>query len=169
MDTQKQAGQEMEKVAQLVKEIKFAMLTTHDQDGTLRSRPMSTLQMDSDGCLWFFTGDHSGKIADVHQESHVNLAYARIDKQDYLSITGTAEVVHDRQKMQELWTPWIKPWFPDGLDDPELVLLKVTMTEADYWDAPGSAAMRLYGLAKGILTGNTDALGEQGNVWNPGR
>lgn len=167
MDTQKQLGPEMEKVAQLVKEIKFAMLTTHDQDGTLRSRPMTTLQIDGDGCLWFFTGDPSSKIVDVNHEPHVNLAYARTDQQDYLSITGTAEVVRDRQKMQELWTPWIKPWFPDGLDDPELVLLKVTMTEADYWDAPGSAAMRLFGLAKGILTGNTDALGEQGNVWNP--
>jgi hypothetical protein len=46
-------------------------------------------------------------------------------------------------------------------------LLKVAMAEADYWDAPGSAAMRLYGLAKGMLTGNMDALGEQGNLWNP--
>ncbi len=166
MDIKKQNDQSMEKVAQLVEEIKFAMLTTHDRDGVLRSRPMSTLQMDSDGCLWFFTGAHSFKVGDVREDAHVNLAYARSDKQDYLSVAGTAEVIRDRQKMQQLWTPWLKPWFPDGLDDPELVLLKVTVVEADYWDAPGSAVKRLYGLAKGMLTGNTDALGEHGRVQN---
>jgi general stress protein 26 len=66
--------------------------------------------------------------------------------------------------MQELWSIWIKPWFPDGLDDPDLVLLKVSITEAEYWDSPGSTAMRLYGLAKGIMTGNTDALGENRRI-----
>ncbi len=167
MDVEQQTNPEMEKVAQLVEEIKFAMMTTHEHDGTLRSRPMSTLQLDSSGCLWFFTGASSSKIVDVNEEAHINLAYARTDKQDYLSIAGIAEVVRDRQKMQQLWTPWIKPWFPDGLDDPDLVLLKVTIVEADYWDAPGSAVKRLYGLAKGMLTNNTDALGEQGRVQNP--
>lgn len=167
MDVAPQANEDMSKVAQLVEEIKFAMLTTHEHDCTLRSRPMTTLQMDGDGCLWFFTNLHSSKINDVNEECHINLAYARSDKQDYLSIAGTAEIVRDREKMQALWTPWIKPWFPDGLDDPDLVLLKVKMVEADYWDAPGSAVKRLYGLAKGMLTQNTDALGEAGRVRNP--
>jgi general stress protein 26 len=99
-------------------------------------------------------------VAEAQQHRQINLSYARSDKQDYLSVSGTVEVVRDKQKMQELWTPWIKPWFPEGLDDPDLVLLKVRMTEAEYWDAPGSAMVRLYGLAKGMLTGNTDALGE---------
>jgi hypothetical protein len=69
--------------------------------------------------------------------------------------------------MEALWTPWLKPWFQDGLDDPALVLLKVRVDEADYWDAPGSSAKRLYGLAKGAMTGNTDALGEHDHVRNP--
>ncbi len=167
MDVMQQANDSMQKIAQLVEQLQFAMLTTHEHDGTLRSRPMSTLQMDSDGCLWFFTSDHSSKIDDVNEEDHINLSYANADKQDYLSIAGTAEVVRDRAKMQELWTPWMKPWFPDGLDDPDLVLLKVTVVQADYWDSPGSAVKRLYGLAKGMLTNNTDALGEHGRVLNP--
>lgn len=166
MDVQPQADESMEKVAELVKEIKFAMLTTHEPNGALHSRPMTTLQMDENGCLWFFTNVHSYKVDDVDHEAKVNLAYARTDKQDYLSVAGTAEVVRDRTKMEELWTPWLKPWFQDGLDDPELVLLKVRMDEAHYWESPGSAVKRLYGLAKGILTGNTDALGGQGTARN---
>jgi general stress protein 26 len=167
MDVESQTDQGMAKVAELVKEIKFGMLTTQCPDGSLHSRPMSTLQMDEDGCLWFFTSQHSTKIEDIDDQYQVNMSYARTDKQDYLSVTGTAEVVRNRKKMESLWTPWLKPWFQDGLDDPELILLKVRVDAADYWDAPGSAAKRLYGLAKGAMTGDTDALGEHGHVRNP--
>lgn len=164
MDVQQQAGEGMEKVAELIHEIKFAMLTTHMHDGSLHSRPMTTLQMDSDGYLWFFTSKHSWKAGQIGEQASVNLAYARPDKQDYVSVAGTAELVHDRKKMEDLWTPWIKPWFREGLDDPELALLKVRIDEAEYWDSPGSTIKRVYGLTKGILTGNLDALGGHGSA-----
>jgi general stress protein 26 len=165
MDVQDQNYGELQEVAQLVEEIKFAMMTTEEEDGTLRSRPMSTMQMDAAGNLWFFTGLSSPKVEEAQKNNRqVNLSYARPDKQDYLSISGTAEIVRDKEKMRSLWTPWIKPWFPAGLDDPDLVLLKVTITEAEYWIAPGSAVKRLYGLAKGMMTGNTDALGDNRKV-----
>jgi general stress protein 26 len=164
MDVQEQEYDELHTVAELVNEIKFAMLTTEEPDGTLRSRPMATMQMDATGNLWFFTGLTSPKVEEAEQHRQVNLSFARPDKQDYLSISGTSEIVRDKEKMRELWSPWIKPWFPQGLDDPDLVLLKVTITEAEYWLAPGSAVKRLYGLAKGIMTGNTDALGENRKV-----
>jgi general stress protein 26 len=164
MDVQEQAFDQLQKVADLVEEIKFAMLTTEEPDGTLRSRPMATMQMDASGTLWFFTALSSPKIEEAEQHRQVNLSYARTDKQDYLSVSGTCEIVHDKDKMRALWTPWVKPWFPNGVDDPDLVLLKVTITEAEYWTAPGSAVVRLYGLAKGMLTGNTDALGESRKI-----
>lgn len=166
MDVQKQDNPELQKIAELVSEIKFAMLTTEESDGMLRSRPMATMQMDAEGQLWFFTGESSPKVAEATQHRQVNLSYSRSDKQDYVSISGTCEIVRDKQKMAELWSPWIKPWFPDGLDDPDLALLKITINHAEYWDAPGSVAKRLYGLAKGIVTGNTDALGTHGRVLN---
>lgn len=164
MEVQDQEHNELQRVAELVDEIKFAMMTTEEADGSLRSRPMATLQMDAGGSLWFFTALTSPKIEEAAQHRQVNLSYARPDKQDYLSVSGSAEILQDKEKMRALWTPWIKPWFPAGLDDPNLVLLKVTITEAEYWTAPHGAARRLYGLAKGILTGNTDALGENRKI-----
>lgn len=164
MDIQTQHNPELQKVADLVKEIKFAMMTTEELDGTLRSRPMATMQMDADGNLWFFTAMSSPKVDEAELHRQVNLSYARPDKQDYVSVSGAAEVVRDKEKMKTLWTPWIKPWFPQGLDDPDLVLLKVRIHEAEYWEAPGSAVKRLYGLAKGVMTGNTDALGNNRKV-----
>lgn len=164
MEVQHQEHIELQEVADLVHEIKFAMMTTEEADGTLRSRPMATMEMDAAGNLWFFTALSSPKIDEAEQHRQINLSYARPDKQDYLSVSGTVEILHDKEKMRALWSTWVKPWFPQGLDDPNLVLLKVRITEAQYWLAPGGAVKRLYGLAKGVITGNTDALGRSGKV-----
>ncbi|TFW09878.1 general stress protein [Oxalobacteraceae bacterium OM1] len=164
MDIQQQATEELQKIAELIGEIKFCMMTTEDDDGTLRSRPMSTLQMEADGTLWFFTSLSSPKIDEAQHHRHVNLSYARPDKQDYVSVSGTAAILRNPEKMQQLWTPWVKPWFPQGLADPDLVLIRVTMDEAEYWDAPGNVIKRFYGLSKGVVTGKTDALGENRKV-----
>jgi general stress protein 26 len=167
MDVQKQEHVELEKVAGIINDIKFAMLTTMEHDGSLRSRPMATMEMDADGHLWFFTALSSPKIEEVEQHKDLNLSYMRPDKQEYVSISGTSEIVRDTEKMKQLWSPRIKPWFPNGLEDPNLVLLKVTITEAEYWDAPGSAIKRVYGLAKALATGNTDRLGKQHKIHLP--
>lgn len=169
MKAHDQEYDELQRIADLVDEIRFAMLTTEEDSGALRSRPMATLQMEvnedrNGGCLWFFTALLSPKVEEVQQHHQVNLSYARIDKQDYLSVSGIGEFVRDEEKMRSLWSPWLKPWFPDGLNDPNLVLLKVTITEAEYWTAPGNAVKRLYGLAKGVMTGKTDALGDHRKV-----
>ena len=164
MNIEQQSNEELANVARLIGDIKFAMLTTAAADGTLRSRPLSTLKMDAEARLWFFTSLTSPKMDEIRDSAQVNLTYARPDKQDYVSVSGPAEIVRDREKMKELWSPWIKPWFTKGVDDPDLVLLRVTLEQAEYWDAPGSAVMRSYGLAKALTTGNTDALGSNAKV-----
>lgn len=164
MDVQNQRSDELRKVAELVEEIRVAMLATEEADGSLRSRPMSTAQMDSNGDLWFFTSQSSAKVDECEHHRNVNLSYEHIEKMHFLSISGTAQPVHDREKLKQLWTPWVQPWFPQGVDDPDLCLLKVSITHAEYWDAPGSVAKRLFGLAKAIVTGNTEGLGEHRKV-----
>jgi general stress protein 26 len=164
MYKQKQSDADLEKLADLIEESRIAMLTTAEADGTLRSRPIATLQLDAQGVLWFFTSASSSKIDEIEQHRRVNLSYVNADEHDYVSISGTAETVRDRVKMRELWTPWVKPWFPRGLDDPDLVLLKVTIERAEYWDAPDSGAKRLFGLARALATGNTAGLGRNEKI-----
>jgi len=164
MQKQPQAEPAMQKLADLIDAASIAMLTTEDSDGALRSRPLATLQMDSAGKLWFFTALSSGKVSEIDQHRKVNLSYAHVGKQDYVSISGHARLFRDPEKMQELWTPWIEPWFPEGLNDPDLGLLEVTVDEAEYWDAPASRTQRLFGLAKALSTGKTDQLGEHAKV-----
>ena len=164
MKKQPQADPNMQKLADLIAEASIAMLTTAEADGTLRSRPLATLEMDSEGKLWFFTAMSSGKVSEIDQHRKVNLSYVNLDKQDYVSVSGHARLFRDPEKMRELWTPWVEPWFPEGLDDPDLGLLEVTVDDAEYWDAPASKTQRLFGLAKALTSGKTDRLGEHVKV-----
>ncbi len=143
-----------------LKGIRIAMMTTAEPDGTLRSRPMAMQDMEFDGDLWFFTGAASPKVDEVERDQRVNLSYVKDDDKRYVSVSGTARLVRDRQKIHDLWKPLLKAWFPKGEDDPDLALLKVEVTEAEYWDAPSSAMVRLGQVAGALVTGQRDSGGK---------
>src|SRR3712207_7628755 len=98
----------IKKLGELIKDINIAMMTTVEADGSLRSRPMATQQVEFDGDLWFFTGASAAKVDEVRQDQRVNISYAKPDNQRYVSISGTAQLVRDKQKMKELWSPLFK-------------------------------------------------------------
>src|SRR5579864_1232595 len=115
-------SEDIEKLAELIKDIRVAMLTTAEPDGSLRSRPMATQNTPFDGTLWFFTEINSGKVGEIEGERHVNVSYADPNAQKYVSVSGLASVVQDRAKAAELWSPVLKAWFPLGLEDPSMAL-----------------------------------------------
>jgi protease I len=143
----------MARLGELLKDLGVAMLTTVDADGTLHSRPMVTQLGKADCTLWSFTAVDSGKSHEVAAESAVNLSYADPKSSRYVSVSGRAQVVRDRKKMEELWSPLVKAWFPKGLDDPDLGLLRVQIQGAEYWDAPAGKTVALLGIARSLLTG----------------
>ena len=152
---------DIEKLRDLIKGIRFTMMTTVDEDGSLRSRPMATQEAEFDGTLWFFTDANSPKVGEVERDHRVNLSYAEPDKNRYVSISGTARMVRDPAKAKELWNPAFKAWFPKGLDDPQLVLLRVQVEKAEYWEYASSKMVQLFGFLKAIATGEkADDLGE---------
>jgi general stress protein 26 len=149
------------KLKELIEEIKFGMLTTEDTDGTLRSRPLQTRAVEEDGSIWFFTSRTSSKVTEASADGwRVNVSYSHPGKMDYVSISGRATLVDDREKMKALWTKWVEVFFPRGLDDPDLALLRVDIAKAEYWDSPGTAAGRAYALGKAFATGDANAIGE---------
>src|SRR4051812_2460849 len=99
-----QKSPELAKLASLVRQMKIGMLTTIEPDGSLRSRPLETLEIDGEGRLWFFTLASSPKSAEIEaHDRQVNLSYADPRDEDYASISGTARLVRDEQKMRTLW------------------------------------------------------------------
>lgn len=153
----------IEKLKTLTEGIDFCMLTTIN-GGQLRSRPMSTQEFGSDGELWFFTSDQTHKVDEIEADDRVNAAYSKPNDNVYVSVSGRGAIVKDRQKIEELWNPILKAWFPDGLDDPTLCLLKVSVEEAEYWDSPNSKIVQLVGFVKALVTGQQADGGDHGKV-----
>ena len=125
----------------MIRDIEFAMLTTVEADGSPRSCPIAThrdKKREFDGILWFFTRGDAPKIDEVKQDPHVNLSYASPDHSRYVSVSGTVMLVRDKKKAEEIRDPKSVAWFPNGLDDPELALLRVAVDKAEYWDTPGA-------------------------------
>lgn len=149
----------IQKLGELIEGIDFCMLTTLD-GGYLRSRPMSTQRFEFNGDLWFFTSDNTHKVEEIAMDNRVNVAYSKPDDNCYVSVSGGGEVVKDRAKIEELWSPILKAWFPEGIDDPHLCLFKVSVEQAEYWDAPSSKIVQLVGLVKALATGQEADYGE---------
>lgn len=154
----------VKKLDSLIKDIKVAMLTTVDSHGHLRSRPMVTQDRPFDGTLSFFTKNHGQKIDEIKQEQQVNLSYASATKHDYVSVSGIATLSYDREEIKRLWSPVYKAWFPDGVDDPELALLKVKVVHAEYWDSPSGAVSMISGFVKSMISGDNYTPGDHQKV-----
>ena len=151
----------------MIEDIRIAMMTTVDEQGNLVSRPMAVLQVDEDGTIWFFTKRSSPKVDQIdHNDHRVNLAFASVSDADYVSVSGKAQELDDQAKVDELWNPQAKAWFPEGKDDPELTLLKVHIDMAEYWSASDSRMIRLIQQATAVITGNPPKMGENEKIYN---
>ena len=160
MDNQADRNEAIRKLGEMIEGIDFAMMTTVEADGTLRSRPMSTQQIEFDGDLWFFTRASAPKVDEVRRDERVNVSYAKPEDQRYVSVSGTAEIVRDREKIKELWSPALKAWFPKGLEDPDIALLKVSVERAEYWDGSQSIVAHAVSFVSSLVTGGPAQLGE---------
>jgi len=151
------------KLREMLEDIDFCMLTTIDS-GHLRARPMSTQAAEFDSEVWFFTRDDSHKIEEIEKDNRVCLGYSKPDDQTYVSVSGRADMTKDRAKMEELWNPILKAWFPEGLDDPNICLMKVTIEHAEYWESPSGKLVQLFGFVKALATGQEADYGENKKI-----
>lgn len=147
-------------LGELIADIPVAMLVSTAPDGSLVSRPLATLEVDFDGDLWFFTGASSGKVDDIEREPRVNLAYADADAGVYVSVVGTAQVLRDRARIDELWQPQAAAFFPGGKDDPELRLLKIRVESAEFWRHDSGLVSQALALMTAVTGAGPQDLGE---------
>lgn len=143
-----------------IKDIRVAMLTSVGEDGRLYSRPMYTQEVDRGDGLWFFIARSSAKSEQVSRHHEVNVSYVDPQKGVFVSVAGRATIVDDPEKERELWSPVNKAFFPEGTDDPDLVLLHVEPERAEYWDAPTGRMRQLLNLVKAAVPGARRSAGE---------
>jgi general stress protein 26 len=148
-------------LARIIDGIPVAMVTTIAPDDVLRCRPMLLERLRPDATLIFLTHLSSQKADDVRHDPRVNVAFVGEKGDRYVSIGGTASVVHDEARFREMWNPTYRAWFPGGPDDPDSAIFTVAIDRVDYWDVPSSRLVRLWGVVKALATGQVAESGDR--------
>jgi general stress protein 26 len=154
---------QIEKLKELVSRSRVCMMGTLDE-GFIRFRPMSHVDIDDEGKIWFFTSEDSWKADDVRHNPTVQLIYINQSDNIYLTMEGTARIVQDQQRMKELFNPFVKAWFPKGLKDPTLALLAVDPVTIEYWASDDSKILTYIKMLTAAATGSTPSVGEHDKI-----
>ena len=75
------------------------------------------------------------------------------DLKCFLALRGFGYMVVDEAKNAALWNPAYTAWFPQGLSDPQLALLREETQTAEYWASPSGVVTYLYKLVTGARDG----------------
>lgn len=143
----------MKKIKEIADAADVCLFTTNLTELPLSARPMSRQEIDDDGTLWFFSDKDSHKNQHIEQDNRVQLFFSNFKNQEYLSLYGTAEIIKDDAKAEELWSPIAKTWFNEGPSDPTLTIIKVTPEDGYYWDTKNGKLITLLKMAAGAITG----------------
>lgn len=143
-----------------IEEVRICMLTTLDTEGRFSSRPMGTAQVEDDGSIWFFTKEYSLKTKEISRDNEVSLGYSDPSNNTYLYVNGKAELVDDLERKKAYFVAPVKVWFPDGAEDPDLILIKVVPAFAEYWDSSSSKMVVAFNMLKAIVTGEKGDMGK---------
>lgn len=156
-----------QKVIDIARKAKLAMMATYDARGLAHARPMGAVDHEDPeegSALWFFTRAESRKIDELRADPRVMLNYSDESSDNWLSITGRAEIVRDEEKAKALWTETLRTWFPKGPEDDQIALVKVVPEEAEYWDTPSGLTVFAVGYAKALVTGEPPKPGDVAHV-----
>lgn len=153
----------VEVLQNLIKDIRIAMMTTLDKGNYFHSRPMVTHEGDKleDG-LWFITSEKSPKVLELMLKYKVSLTYQKGNS--FAAIAGKGEIIKDKAKLKEIWSPAYNAWFPKGVDDPDICLIKVTPMNAEYWDSPSTSFTYALKVVNNILGKENKEVGEHEKV-----
>lgn len=154
----------VDKLKALISQTGTCMFFTDTQAGVYNTRPMAIIEVDINGTCWFFSNKNSEMVSDIEKDSHVHLVFSNPVKESYLDLRGRASIQEDRQSIEEKWDPIVKPWFPQGVNDPELCLIKVKTDEAHYWDNNNTKMVEILKTVASIVTGSQPAPGVHGEL-----
>lgn len=156
----------IDKIREMVKDVKYAMMTTITSEGHLHACPMTTSETSLGAKeVWFIGDKQSEAVANIKNNPQVNLSYSCLQDKDYVSINGKAELVEDQDKLDELWSPVYNAFYEHGKEDPNVQLIKVVPHGAEYWRSGNSVINAVKMVAAAVQDGKTaEGLGENGSV-----
>jgi len=157
-------GKAIQKLKDLIKSESICHFCTDLSHSPIRTRPMSTQEVDEDGNIWLMSSKGSQKNEDIVKDSNVQLFYSNTGSYEFLSVFGTASISTDREKIKKLWSPFAKAWFTKGSNDPDITLIKVVPENTYYWDTKSSKMVSLVKMLVSTVTGKTPDDGVEGKL-----
>jgi general stress protein 26 len=137
------SAKSLSELSKKMRKIDIAMLSTHTDGGAIASRPMSNNgEVEYDGDSYYFTWSKSRMVADIKRNPKVSLAFQG-KKGFHVAVAGEAELIRDKKKFKEHWTPDLDQWFKDGIDTKGMVMIKVSATRVHYWDGEGGGEVKV--------------------------
>lgn len=169
MKVAEQNSPSLRSLAERIEGSRTCMMTMHDAQGQLSSQPMTVIEMDVNGCLWMLISQrgHTARMAPADNGTGmdtVNLSFSDESHSTFTSVTAHATLSHDPQRKQDLWSVMARPWFPQGVEDPDLAVLKLEPIKAEIWDGPDSTVLRMLAMAASVVAGKPVGLGEHENL-----
>jgi general stress protein 26 len=160
MNATSTTAEQREHFHKLLSQFHTAMLVTHEKEGRLRARPMAIAGLEEDCRMWFIMGTNSAKEREIEADARVHIV-CQNDRSAYISMSGRAELVNDRAKIEELWKEPFRVWFPGGKHDQGIELIMVRPEEGEFWDNEGFNKIKyIFGAAKAYVTGTTPSVDE---------
>ena len=152
----------LEKLRKLLAEFPIALMVTVS-NGEVTARPIGIVgDEEFDGSLWFITDKRSRKVAAIESGATTTLLFQNDKNGDYLQLTGRASVVDDRATLERLYTTLQRTWFPKGLDDPNITLVRFDADGGNYWDSHDRYVRLAVAFAKSIVSGEPGKSGNAG-------
>lgn len=155
----------IDKLKELVADINICLFCTNlkTDDGST-CRPMTAIKVCDQGNLWFFSEKNSDKNKEIQENKLAQLFFSSPSKGSYLVVNGEAEIILDKAKIDELWTPIAKIWFKEGKDDPNISVIKVKPSNCYYWDSDGNKMINFLKMVASVATGTNLVNGKQGEL-----
>jgi general stress protein 26 len=139
------------------------MVVTHDgPDDRLRARPMMALVRPEANAVFFLTDINAHKDEEIAKNDSVCMTFSDSANQQYVSVTGTGSISDDRILIGDLWSMAAGAWWRSK-DDPDIRVLRVTPSRAEFWNSPDMITTDAQSAAK-ALSGNRPNCGTNGKV-----
>lgn len=153
-----------DKMKEMAEDAKLCMFVTAFNHAPFHVRPMAVQEVEEDGHVWFFSGADTQKNADIRLDNRVQLIFSNRPSSEFMSLYGTAEIVKDKQKAKDLWNVFLTTWFPGGVDDPNLTMIRFTPSEGHYWDTKNNKMVQSIKIAIGAIRGKMMDDGVEGEM-----
>jgi general stress protein 26 len=154
----------IKKIKHIAEGAGVCMFETFQPEPPLSVRPMSAVAIDDEAVFWFFSSRSSKKNKEIAADPHVQLLFSNQKDNEFLSVYGTAEIITDKFTMVKMWSPLVKAWFPEGINDPDLSLIKVTPESSYYWDTKHNKMTALIKIAISVFANETMDDGVEGTL-----